>query len=47
LLLAGWVAFVLLVSGPVASAKYRLPIEPATIVFAVLFLMRHRLAPKR
>ena len=33
-LLLGWALFVLLVNGPVASPKYRLPLEP---VFAVLF----------
>ena len=32
-LLLGWVAFILLINGPVASAKYRLPIEPAMAVF--------------
>jgi hypothetical protein len=34
LLLLGWCAFILLVNGPVASPKYRLPIEPALMVFA-------------
>jgi 4-amino-4-deoxy-L-arabinose transferase-like glycosyltransferase len=29
LLLGGWVAFILLVNGPIASPKYRLPLEPA------------------
>lgn len=33
LLLLGWVAFILLINGPIASAKYRLPIEPAMAVF--------------
>ena len=28
LVLAGWCAFILLVNGPVASPKYRLPMEP-------------------
>jgi 4-amino-4-deoxy-L-arabinose transferase-like glycosyltransferase len=32
LLLAGWCAFILAVSGPIASPKYRLPIEPALTV---------------
>ena len=32
LLLAGWVGYVLLLNGPVASPKYRLPIEPALAV---------------
>ncbi len=32
LLLAGWVAYILLLNGPVASPKYRLPIEPALAV---------------
>jgi phosphopantothenoylcysteine decarboxylase/phosphopantothenate--cysteine ligase len=36
-------AHVRLVSGPVASAKYRLPVEPATVALAALFLMRRRL----
>ncbi len=33
LLLLGWIAFILLINGPIASAKYRLPIEPAMAVF--------------
>jgi hypothetical protein len=33
LLLSGWVAFILLVNGPIASPKYRLPLEP---VFSVM-----------
>lgn len=32
LLLAGWVGYILLLNGPVASPKYRLPIEPALAV---------------
>lgn len=32
LLLAGWIAYALLLNGPVASPKYRLPIEPALAV---------------
>ena len=32
LLLAGWVLYVLLLNGPVASPKYRLPIEPVLAV---------------
>jgi len=32
LMLAGWVAFILLVNGPIASPKYRLPIEPVLAV---------------
>ena len=34
LLLLSWVAFILLVSGPVASPKYRLPIEPVLAILA-------------
>lgn len=34
LLLLGWAAFILLVNGPVASPKYRLPIEPVLMVLA-------------
>ncbi len=33
LLLLAWIAFILLASGPAASPKYRLPIEPALAVF--------------
>lgn len=32
MLLLSWIAFILLVSGPVASPKYRLPIEPVLMV---------------
>lgn len=32
LLMFSWVAFILLVSGPIASPKYRLPIEPVLMV---------------
>jgi hypothetical protein len=32
LLLGGWCVFVLLVNGPIASPKYRLPIEPVLMV---------------
>jgi 4-amino-4-deoxy-L-arabinose transferase-like glycosyltransferase len=35
-----WIGFVLAVSGPVASAKYRLPIEPLVMAFAGLPLVR-------
>jgi hypothetical protein len=31
-----WIGYVLAVHGPVASAKYRLPIEPAAMVLAAL-----------
>jgi 4-amino-4-deoxy-L-arabinose transferase-like glycosyltransferase len=34
LLLAGWCGFILLVNGPVASPKYRLPMEPALDILA-------------
>lgn len=33
-LLLSWIAFIILVSGPIASPKYRLPIEPALMVLA-------------
>ncbi len=36
LLFAAWIGFVLAINGPVASAKYRAPLEPA---FAVLFAL--------
>lgn len=32
LLLAGWCAYILLINGPIASPKYRLPMEPALAV---------------
>ncbi len=38
LLLLVWIAFILLINGPVASPKYRLPIEPAASVFLALTL---------
>lgn len=34
LLMMGWIMYVLLISGPVGSPKYRLPIEPVLVVFA-------------
>ncbi len=34
LLMASWVGFILLVNGPIASPKYRLPIEPPLMVLA-------------
>jgi hypothetical protein len=34
LLMASWVGFILLVNGPVASPKYRLPIEPPLMILA-------------
>jgi 4-amino-4-deoxy-L-arabinose transferase-like glycosyltransferase len=36
LVLAAWIGFVLVINGPIASAKYRSPAEPA---FAVLFAL--------
>lgn len=44
ILLVGWCAFILLVNGPVASPKYRLPIEPVLMVFtgAGLCTLRRR-----
>jgi hypothetical protein len=34
LLMIGWIMYVLLISGPVGSPKYRLPVEPVLAVFA-------------
>lgn len=34
LLMAGWCGYILLASGPIASPKYRLPMEPVLMVFA-------------
>ncbi len=34
LLFVGWCTFILLVNGPIASPKYRLPMEPALVVMA-------------
>jgi 4-amino-4-deoxy-L-arabinose transferase-like glycosyltransferase len=31
-LLAGWVGYILLINGPIASPKYRLPIEPVLMI---------------
>lgn len=46
LLLAGWCLFILCVNGPIASPKYRLPIEPALAVLTgagwALFSRRRR-----
>jgi hypothetical protein len=39
-----WIGFVLAVQGPVASAKYRLPIEPIATALAGLALAAHRRA---
>jgi 4-amino-4-deoxy-L-arabinose transferase-like glycosyltransferase len=54
LLLAGWCAYVLLVNGPVASPKYRLPIEPVLVVLTGAgwvwlrrFWQRHPSPPER
>ncbi|MBI3506444.1 MAG: glycosyltransferase family 39 protein [Proteobacteria bacterium] len=38
--LVGWIVFVLLVNGPVASPKYRLPIEPVACIFIGLAAAR-------
>jgi 4-amino-4-deoxy-L-arabinose transferase-like glycosyltransferase len=45
LLLTGWCVYILLVNGPVASPKYRLPMEPALAVMtgAGWVLLRRRL----
>jgi hypothetical protein len=32
LLLAGWCLYILVINGPVASPKYRLPMEPTLVV---------------
>jgi hypothetical protein len=42
LALAGWIAFVLFVNGPVASPKYRLPLEPVFSIFIALAVVRLR-----
>lgn len=45
LYLAAWVAFILVISGPVASPKYRAPIEPAMVIFLAagwLMLVKRR-----
>ena len=39
-LLLAWIGFILLVNGPVASAKYRAPIEPALAALAALAVRR-------
>ena len=36
LILVAWIGFILAINGPVASAKYRAPIEPAMIVLFAL-----------
>lgn len=36
--LVSWAAYVLMISGPVASAKYRLPFEPVIVVFVAIAL---------
>ena len=36
LLLMSWIMYVLLVNGPIASPKYRLPMEPILVVFAAV-----------
>jgi 4-amino-4-deoxy-L-arabinose transferase-like glycosyltransferase len=40
-----WIGYVLAIQGPVASAKYRLPIEPVCMVFAALALSRPKADP--
>jgi len=42
LLLLLWIGFILAVNGPIASAKYRLPAEPAFAVLLALGLARRR-----
>ncbi len=37
-----WIGFVLAIHGPIASAKYRLPIEPLTMVLAGLAISTYR-----
>jgi len=48
LLCAGWITYVLLINGPVASPKYRLPIEPvlAVLTGAGFALITRRKAPQ-
>lgn len=40
LLLLGWVGYVLIINGPIASPKYRLPLEPGLAVLAGAALAR-------
>jgi 4-amino-4-deoxy-L-arabinose transferase-like glycosyltransferase len=49
LLLIAWVLFILLINGPIASPKYRLPLEPAFAVFFALAFddLRRRLTRVR
>ena len=42
LLLLAWIGFVLAINGPVASAKYRAPAEPAFAVLLAAALVRRR-----
>lgn len=42
LLLAGWCLFILAVNGPVASPKYRLPMEPALVIWSAAGWIRLR-----
>lgn len=41
LLCAAWIGFVLAINGPVASAKYRAPLEPALVVLFAIGWSRH------
>ena len=49
LLLIAWILFILVVNGPIASPKYRLPLEPAFAVFVALAFddLRRRLTRVR
>lgn len=49
LLLIAWILFILVVNGPIASPKYRLPLEPAFAVFFALAFddLRQRLTRVR
>jgi 4-amino-4-deoxy-L-arabinose transferase-like glycosyltransferase len=49
LLFLGWIVFILLVNGPIASPKYRLPIEPVlmTLTGAGWWALRQKMAKRR
>jgi hypothetical protein len=38
-LFAGWIGYILVVNGPVASPKYRLPIEPVLVLLSAAGLL--------
>ncbi len=49
MVLGSWVAFILLVNGPIASPKYRLPIEPVLVLLtaAGYCALREKFCPRR